>query len=319
MIRLDRRSIICTPGTSTDRFAVARNCGADVALVDLEDSVAPEHKGSARTFAERYFQPAGMAGSAVPVGAGDAAGSPGSALALRINSPCGLDGLRDLVAVAGWAHRPVLVLVPKVEAARDVEIVAAALDRAGHGLELYAVIETPRGVFQLPAIVRSPQLAGVVFGAADYALHAGCRLGWDALLYARSALVTAAAAAGLPAIDSPSFDLADLTGLRREAERARELGYCGKVAVHPRQVPVLNEAFFPSQEEIARARRVAAAGRDSGMDVTAADGRMVGAPFFAAARTLLAQVDQHGARARGPDPADSAPPPVAVAGVAGLQ
>jgi len=112
-VRLDQRSIICTPATSTERYATAHCCGADVGLVDLEDSVSPVGKAAARAAAERYF---------------DAAGSAACGLALRINSPSGLEGLRDLLAAATYAHRPAIVLIPKVESPRDVEIVVGALD-----------------------------------------------------------------------------------------------------------------------------------------------------------------------------------------------
>lgn len=314
LVRLDRRSMLCTPATSTDRFPVARDCGADVALVDLEDSVASERKAAARSQAERYFLPPAVAGSAQPAAAAapaarSAAGeaAPSGVLALRINSPGTLDGLRDLVAVAGWAHRPSIVLVPKVESGRDVEVTAAAVDTAGSRAELYAVIETPRGIVELPAITRSPRLDGVVFGAADYALETGTLhaggLSWEGLLFARSAIVAAAAAAGLPAIDSPSFDLDDRDGLARDAERARALGFCGKVAIHPRQVAVLNAVFAPSAAELARAQKIAAAGRGSGKDVTATDGLMVGTPFFVSAAALLAEVDRVRVGAGGATPA----------------
>lgn len=186
-----------------------------------------------------------------------------------------------------------MMLIPKVESPRDVEIVAAVLDSGDYSPELYAVIETPRGVEQLPWIVRSPRLGGVVFGAADYAFEVGAALCWEALLVVRSAIVNAAATAGLAAIDSPYFALGDLAGLRWEAMRSKVLGYCGKIAVHPRQVPIINASFFPSDSEIARARSIVAAGEGTGLAVGTAEGQMVGAPFFAAAHALLAQVDNH--------------------------
>jgi citrate lyase beta subunit len=275
-IRLDRKSIICTPATSTTWYRVARSCGADVGLVDLEDSVAPERKEAARSAAAEYFNPAG-----------DVACD----LALRINSPIGLDGVRDLLAVAAYVHRPAIVLIPKVESARDIEIVAGVLDSDRYAPELYAVVETPRGVAQLTAIAQAPRLGGLVFGAGDYALETGAALRWGPLQFARSAIANAAGAAGLPAVDSPSFDVRDVEGLWREARLAKALGFCGKVAVHPRQVPVVNAVFSPSTEEIAHARGIVAAGKDTGMDVAAVDGQMVGTPFFSAARALLDQVD----------------------------
>jgi len=274
-VHLHRKSIICTPATSTARYVAAQRCGADVGLVDLEDSVAAAHKDAARTAAEGYF---------------NAAGEVTCDLALRINSPFSADGLRDLLAAAAYSRRPAIVLIPKVESARDIEFVAGALDCDGYAPELYAVVETPRGVGQLASIVQVSRLGGLVFGAADYALQTGAALRWAPLEFARSAIVNAAGSAGLPAIDSPYFDVRDLDGLRREARLAKALGYCGEVAVHPCQVPVINAAFFPSEQEINRARAIVVAGESARMDVTAVDGQMVGTPFFAAASALVDQV-----------------------------
>ena len=281
-VYLHRKSIICTPATSTGWYVAAQSCGADVGLVDLEDSVAPARKAAARAAAEGYLNPAEVACD----------------LALRINSPCSSEGLRDLLAAAAYVRRPAIVLIPKVESARDVEIVAGALDSEDYAPELYAVVETPRGIAQLASIVRASRLGGLVFGAADYALETGAALRWAPLGFARSSIANAAGSVGLPAIDSPYFDVRGLDGLRREARLARALGYCGKVAVHPCQVPVINAVFFPSGEEIDRARAIVAAGESAGMDVAAVDGLMVGAPFFAAASALVDQVD--GDRAAGP-------------------
>jgi citrate lyase beta subunit len=166
------------------------------------------------------------------------------------------------------------------------------LDTDGYTPDIWALIETPRAIDTLPSITRAPRLGGVVFGSADYAASVGCGLDWQALLYARSTLVNSARAAGIPAIDAPAWDLNDLDALRREAEQGKNLGFYGKGAVHPRQAAVINETFSPSEEEIARARAIVAAGQRSGQGITSVDGRMVGTPFFAAAQALVADVDE---------------------------
>ncbi|MEH0590081.1 aldolase/citrate lyase family protein, partial [Streptomyces sp. B21-106] len=155
-------------------------------------------------------------------------------------------------------HQPGIVLVPKVESARDIEVVAGALDTDQHAPVIYALIETPRAIDWLPTIVTADRLGGLLFGAADYAALTGCARTWEALLYARSAVANNAGTACIPAIDSPYFDVRDLEGLRREAERARALGFQGKGAVHPRRIPVITQAFTPSDDEIAAPRPSAA-------------------------------------------------------------
>ncbi|MEU9405777.1 CoA ester lyase [Streptomyces sp. NPDC048281] len=267
------RAWLITPALNTDRFEKAKTCGADVALADLEDSVAPTDKAKARASAARFLNPA--------------AGGP--VLGLRVNAPVTSDGIHDLAAITGYPHRPVIVLVPKVESARDIEVVAGALDTGEHAPVIYALIETPRAIDRLPAIVTADRLGGLLFGAADYAALTGCARTWEALLYARSAVANNAGTASVPAIDSPYFDVQDLDGLGREAERARALGFQGKGAVHPRQIPVITQAFTPSEDEVAAAQAVVDAGHHASAAVTTVRGQMVGPPLVAAAQAVVAR------------------------------
>ncbi|MFI8105375.1 HpcH/HpaI aldolase/citrate lyase family protein [Streptomyces sp. NPDC086023] len=271
------RAWIITPGLRTDRFEAARTCGASVAVVDIEDSVALPDKQAARTASETFFT--------LPE-------PPPCTLGIRMNGLTTLDGIKDLVALAAYTARPDLIVVPKVEAARDVELVAAALDADGYTPDIWALIESPRAFDHLPEIMRAPRLGGVIFGSADYAASVRCGLGWDALHYARSALINAATAANIPAIDAPTWELDDPDALRRDAERAKELGFYGKGCVHPRHVQVIDDVFTPTAEEIAEARAIVAAADASGGTVTTVDGHMRGTPFFNAARALVAEADQ---------------------------
>ncbi|MBT2505892.1 CoA ester lyase [Streptomyces sp. ISL-98] len=267
------RSWIITPGHVPTRFPSAHTCGADVALVDLEDSVPPASKPDARHTASAFFT----------------ARTPGCILGIRISSPATLDGITDLAAITAYPAKPAIVLIPKVESARDIELVAGVLDTPDYTAHLYALIETPRALENLPSIVRSPRITGVLFGAADYAATTGCEMAWEPLLHARSMLVTSAAAARIPAIDSPFFDLDNLDGLRSEAEQVLALGFAGKSCVHPRHLPVIADVFKPTEEEIAAARAIVAAGHDAGGRITAVKGQMIGPPMVLAARALLAR------------------------------
>ncbi|MEV7381944.1 HpcH/HpaI aldolase/citrate lyase family protein [Streptomyces lydicus] len=278
MTRISRRpgrAWIITPGLHADRFAGAQTSGAAVAVVDIEDSVALPDKQTARTASEAFF--------ALP--------NPPCTLGIRMNSLTTIDGIKDLVALAAYTARPDLIVVPKVESPRDIELVAAALDAGGYTPDIWALIESPRAFDSLPAIMRAPRLGGVFFGSADYAASVHCGLGWDALHYARSALINAATAANIPAIDAPTWELDDPGILRRDAERAKELGFYGKGCVHPRHVPVINDIFTPTVEEISEARAIVAAADASGGTVTTVDGQMRGTPFFTAARAFLAEAD----------------------------
>ncbi|MCK8679837.1 HpcH/HpaI aldolase/citrate lyase family protein [Streptomyces lichenis] len=184
------RAWIITPGLHQHRFVSAQRSGAAVAVVDIEDSVALPDKQTARTASEAFF----------------ALTDPPCTLGIRINSLTTVEGFKDLIALAAYTARADLIVVPKVESPRDVELVAAALDADGYTPGIWALIESPRAFDILPAIMHAPRLGGVVFGSADYAASVRCGLDWDALHYARSALVNAATAANIPAIDAPTSE-----------------------------------------------------------------------------------------------------------------
>ncbi|HEY9327228.1 MAG TPA: CoA ester lyase [Streptomyces sp.] len=274
--RQQGRAWIITPGLRADRFDNAQKSGAAVAVVDIEDSVALPDKQAARTTSEAFFTVT----------------DPPCTLGIRMNSLTTLDGIKDLVALAAYTARPDLIVVPKVESPRDIELVAAALDADGYTPDIWALIESPRAFDTLPDIMRARRLGGVIFGSADYAASVRCGLGWEALRYARSALINAATAVNIPAIDAPTWELDDPGALRRDAERAKELGFHGKGCVHPRHVKTINDVFMPTAEEIAQARAIVAAADASGGSVTTVDGQMRGTPFFNRARTLVAEADR---------------------------
>lgn len=267
------RSVLCTPGTAIHRYARCHRSGADICLVDLEDSVPPPRKDEARVKAEAFFS----AATAAPV-----------RCAVRINAVTEPDGLRDLLALPKYRVRPEVIHIPKVESPRDVEIVEQVLERSCPALELCAVIETPRGLQNTERIAASsPRLRALIFGAADYAVALGIELSWGPLAYARARVVNGARVAGIEALDSPTFEVSDLPRLRREAAMAQQLGFSGKIALHPRQVPVINEVFSPDAEQLETAHRVVTAAQRSSFGITTIDGVMVGRPFFEASQRLL--------------------------------
>lgn len=267
------RSVLVTPAPMTDRYTRVRTSGADMGVVDLEDSVAPQDKKRARAQAEDYFTPSA---------------EPGPRLALRINSVTTKDGLRDLLAISGYAHKPDIVIVPMVESPRDLEIVEQVLGDECAEMDLFAIVETPRGLDNLDRIANAtPRLKTLSFGTADYAMAIGARLSWETLLHARSRVVNSARAAGLYVVDAPVFELGNMARLREEAILARDFGFDGKIAIHPDQVPVLNEVFSPDEHALARARRVVETGEATGFNIGVVDGAMVGAPFFEASQRLI--------------------------------
>ena len=273
------RSILFVPGDRPERYGKALAAGADAVCIDLEDAVAPARKDAAREEVARLLAGAGSAS-----GPGER-GAAAPRILVRVNDPGSDSGRRDIDAVAGRA-RPDGVMVPMVRGAAEV---ARAAGRLRGEVFLLPLIETARGLENAAGIGAVPGVAGLVFGGFDLALELGAAPAWEPLLYARSRVVHAAAVNGVPAYDVPSRDFRDLTGLREEAARGRALGFAGKTAIHPAQIPVIHEVFTPSREEVERARAIVEADRAAGGGAVGVGGRMVDRPVVEAARRVLAR------------------------------
>jgi len=158
-----------------------------------------------------------------------------------------------------------------------------------------AQIETLRGLDQAAAITAaSRRVSAVMFGGLDLAAELGVPASWDGLLYGRSRVAHAAARAGIPAIDMPFVDVRDAEGCRAEAQRALALGFTAKMAIHPNQVPVINDAYTPTADQVAEAERVTAAWKDAPDGVIQVDGKMVERPIVLAMRRTVARARASG-------------------------
>ena len=291
--RLGCRSILFVPGYRPDRFGKALAAGADAVCIDLEDAVPPQRKASARTsvvdfLAERVGTgPDGVWSDAAEGARGprrDGASSP--RLIIRINDPDTDLGRADAKALAG-ARQPDAFMIPKVRTASGLRRAARLL---GDGAPLFALIETALGLENAVDIGQaSPAVAGLVFGGFDLAIELRADPSWEPLLHARSRVVHAAALSGLDAIDMPSLGFREMSGLREEAGKARRLGFAGKMAIHPAQLPVIHEVFTPSELEVERAHRILDADREAGGGAVALEGRMVDRPVAEVARRVLAR------------------------------
>ena len=256
------------PLSRPDRAKKAAESGADWVGLDLEDGVAAADKHAAR--------------AALPeVCAGWPATGP--FLAVRINAAPSPDAAADLEAIKKLPRPLNAVMIPKVEHPDSVTQTAEALKDSAP--PIIALIETPAGVAAADAIAAaSPPPLALIFGAADYLAHTGGTDDDHVLLFPRASVVNAAAAAGIPALDSPWLHLDDDEGLRQSAVNARQFGFAGKVAIHPRHVSAIAEAFTPQEVDIERARRIVAAADGAQL----IDGMMVDAPIIMRARRTLA-------------------------------
>ena len=270
------RSLLFTPADRPERFAHGPSSGADGAVIDLEDGVGLPSKQKARDAALQFFQ-------ALP------AAQQGFIWAVRFNHVTTEDGLKDLLAFRAAPVKPKVVMLPKTESVTEVEIAVRHLTPgAGDAPRILALIETGRGLGAAEAIALHPSVAAIGFGGGDLAADLHATLAWEPMLFARSRIVQAAAAAGIPAMDVPFLDIHDAAGLSKETQLIKALGYSCKLAIHPAQIAPISAVFTPDSKELERAERIVAAFEQAHGGACLVDGRMVDAPVVQAAQRTVA-------------------------------
>lgn len=287
------RSWLFVPADDDAKLQKALRAGAGAVIVDLEDAVGPDRKAQARENAARFLTERTDRRSAhfmaertdrrsarFMAERTDRRGGP--LCVLRINDPTLDRGRADLDLLA---ERGPVAMVPKARL-DTIEHVA------GRAAGVIPLVETAQGVLELERIAQVPGVVAVALGTVDLAADLGLRPLPDGaeLLHVRSRLVVACAAAGVPAIDGAALDLSDQPGLRRAAERARALGFAGKLCIHPRQIAPVEGAFRPTASEVERARRMVQAYEQalrSGNGAAAFEGEMIDLATVRLARLIL--------------------------------
>ncbi len=286
-----RRSRLYLPGSQPKLFLNAGLYRPDAVILDLEDSVAPPAKFASRILVRNALRQVDFMGAERMV---------------RINQ--GELGLADLEELA--PHGVDLILIPKVESAAEVQAVDARI-RASTGDEvlLMPIIESARGVANANEIAgASDRNVALTIGLEDYTADIGVQRteGGDESLWARCAVVNAARAIGLQAIDSVYSDVGNVEGLRASVDEARRLGFEGKGCIHPRQIRVVHDAFAPAAGEVDRARRIVRAFRQAeagGLGVVSLGTKMIDPPVV---KRALATVEMAIATGRLSEDWDSA-------------
>jgi len=291
-----KRSWMFVPGHRQKMIDKALGLNVDAIMLDIEDGVAPNEKDTARKLI------------------GEALGHPKApntpARFVRINAIGHARMDADLEAVV----RPGLegLVCPKVETADEVRKVDSILSEcepklkmAPGGVKLLIAIESPRGLLNAPAIAAcSPRVCGLMFGAEDFGRELGLPTSREGeardMLYARSAMVIAAAAAHVQAIDGVWVDLKDPEGLVGFARQSRRLGFSGMSLIHPSQIDPINSHFSPTAEEINYAREVVTAFEEAnarGDGSIALGGQLIDRPIVERARRTLEMAKQLGTTA----------------------
>ncbi len=278
-----RRALLYMPGDDRRKIEKATTLGVDCICMDMEDGVAVARKSEARAIIAEAMKELNFGRSE---------------RCIRINSVG--SGLEAYDLVAALATNPDTIVVPKVEFADQVKWVSDHIEsyelssgqKVGR-VRLLVGVETAKGIMNLRKIAEADRrLEAIIFGAEDYAASIGARRTKEAteVLYARQAVVTACVANDLQAIDMVYIDFRDLEGLRLEAEQGAGWGFNGKQVIHPSQVPIVQQAFTPSEEEISYAKRVVEtfeASQREGRGAYALDGKMIDMPLLKNARKVL--------------------------------
>lgn len=282
------RSLVFVPGNRANMLERALGFGADIIMVDLEDSVPPGEKAAAADLAIEWVPRLAAAGKRVMVRvnaldtgftAGELAAVVGPELA----------GISIGKGGGAWDLQQVDRLLAPLEAKAGI---------AAGSIRVIPWIETAQAIVKVHEMATaSPRIAGIAFGGEDYTNDMGViRSDFGAeCYYARSAVAVAARAAGVAALDGPFVGFRDPDGLRTDAGNARQMGYTGKFAIHPAQIDIINATFSPQPDDIAYARQVVAAwdaAEAAGRGSLSIDGRMVDVPVVKRAQNLLAFVSE---------------------------
>jgi|SRR5690625_3241417 len=288
-IGIQMRSWLFAPGDSQKKIEKAASGSADIVLFDLEDAVAEEEKPKARELVSAFLKTQSAEAR--------------RRLWVRVNPLDGPHTLADLAAIMPGA--PGGIMLPKAHGRQDTEVLdhyLSALEVA-NGIEqgttkvLVLVTETAEGMLNTGVYKDAPRVIALSWGAEDLADDLGASEnrnpdGSYGFTYelARSMCLLGAAAAGVAAIETIQGDFKDLDGLRRRAEKVRRDGYRGMLAIHPAQVDVINDAFTPSEEELAAAQEIVDLfAANPGVGTIGYKGAMLDRPHLARAKNLLAQ------------------------------
>ncbi|MDP1546756.1 MAG: CoA ester lyase [Anaerolineales bacterium] len=282
-----RRALLYMPGDNWKMITKSITLGVDSICMDMEDGTAVNKKAEARATIAKALQELDFGAS--------------EKLA-RINSVGSGWEKDDIEAVLPF--RPDGIVIPKVESFEQVEWASRIIEDAElkngwqvNSIRILIGVETAKGISNLKEIAAHPRLDAVIFGGEDFAASIGATRTKDAieLLYARQAVIVACAAFDIQPLDIVTIDYKDLESLKLEAEFGARLGFSGKQVIHPNQVPVAQEAFTPSDEAIAYARRIVEtfeASQKEGKGAYSLDGKMIDMPLLKNAQKVLARAGQ---------------------------
>ena len=272
-----RRTMMFLPGSNPAMLRDAALYGADTLMFDLEDAVSIKEKDTARALVHNALKTFDYSSVETVV---------------RINS---LDTIGKLDIDAVVRAGVDVIRLPKTETADDVVEADAAITEVEKACGLFAAIESAEGVLNAREIAKaSDRLVGIALGAEDYVTNLKTTRGYgdgQELYFAREMILHAARAAGIAAVDTVYSDVDNMEGFRKEVELIKQLGFDGKSVINPRQIPVVNDVYTPSEKEIQKSKEIIWATREAeakGLGVISVKGKMVDKPIIARAERTIA-------------------------------
>lgn len=272
------RSWLCVPALKYNREKNYCDLAADVTILDLEDSTPRGLKPEARVRLSKLGK----------------LNSNSGAFSVRINALSSAEGLRDVIFLLDNKIFPDVILVPKIESVGELNVLDSILQRPGKKIKVFAIIETLRALASLDKIITNNiSLHGVILGSADISAQLSFSISERFLQHAKYEIAVAAISENIVAIDAPCFSLGCEETLLRESLLAKEFGFSGKIAIHPRQLRLINQCFTPSQHEVDRAKKVMdlVSGGGSTNPIGVISDSMIGPPFSAMAGKLIKQYE----------------------------
>lgn len=277
-----RRSLLYCPGDESEMMDKAVDTDADTVILDFEDAVAPSSKEAARRKVQSFL---------------NSLEDPSSNISVRINPYC-RSGKADVDSITSdIGYIPDSIILPK---AVNPEIIVSLnkqlLQNDNTKTDVIPLIETAEGVINAEEIATAPRVKAIAYGDQDFTADIGANVTDDETesLYARQKLVTAAAAADVDAIDTVYTEITDLDGLQERTRFAIDLGFDGKLVIHPNQVNIVNNAFTPARDQINWAEQVIEGQENASKNekgVFTVDNQMIDPPLIERARKILARAE----------------------------
>ena len=266
-----KKSLLFLPAHRLERFERAMAFEPDMICVDLEDGLPADKKIDGRQAILVFLK-----------------NLRDSDVAIRTNSPVSELGREDLRAIHDSGVRPFAVILPMISDPVEIQEARNILDITGNSACLIAMIETATSICLLDSLCAAlPENSGLLFGNVDMALDIGCENSWESLIFARTQLVLLGAKWRLPVFDGPTIDLDREDILEQECLSAKSLGFCGKAAIHPKQVGIINKKFQPSLDQLEEARKIVSAYEQGPGGAVRIGEKMVDHPVYRSAIELI--------------------------------